>query len=112
VRRRRRDLDIPEPPARLLAFSEGEWLPVVDPAGYDPEDYRNRGPDGPYGPPRWTFEAWRLQQAVNMWSRARLDWQMEYGWPGGLDYVELMQETVRMRRESTRVVDPCRLEHE
>ena len=89
-----------EPPARLIAYDEADWLPLVDPAGYEPEDYRNRGPDGPYGPPRWTFEAWRRQQAFSTWSRARLDWCTAYGWPGGLDHVELLRETVQVRRTS------------
>ena len=97
VRRRRKADCLVQPPARLVAFDLADWLPLVDPAGYDPEDYRNRGPDGPYGPPNWTFEAWRAQQAWNAWSHARLDWLERYGWPGGLDFVELLRETVTAR---------------
>ncbi len=58
-----------------------------------------KGVGGPpvYGEPRCTFEDWRRQQAFSMWSRARLDWCSRYGWPGGLDYVELLRETVALR---------------
>jgi hypothetical protein len=97
-RRQRTPPGFVEPPGRLLSYVEADWLPLVDPAGYDPESYRNRGPDGPYGPPNWSFEAWRGQQAWNLFSRARLNWRDQYGWPGGLDLVELLQQTVRMRQ--------------
>ena len=93
-----------EPPARLRAFDPDEWQPLVDPDDYDPDDYRNRMNWEPVGPVRTSFEAWRRQQAWNLWSRARTEWHKAHGWPGGLDYVELMQETVRIRRKSDRLV--------
>jgi hypothetical protein len=35
----------------------------------------------------------------------------EHGWPGDLHWVELFQQTVHIRRQSTRVRDPFRVEH-
>jgi hypothetical protein len=43
------------------------------------------------------------QQAWNLFCDAHHEWRGRYGWPGGLDWVELMQQQVRMRRaESSR----------
>jgi len=93
-----------EPPARLRAFYPDEWLPLVDPDEYDPDDYRDRMNWEPVGPVRLSSADWRLNRAWRVWSRARMEWHKEHGWPGGLDYVELTQETVRMRRKSNRLV--------
>ncbi len=97
-RRRREPPGYVEPPPRLLAFDLADWLPLVDPSGYDPDDHRNRMNHVPVGPVRFSFEDWRRQQAWNLWSQARLDWCKRYGWPGGLDVVEVLQQTVQLRR--------------
>lgn len=91
-----------EPPARLIAYDEADWLPLVDPDDYDPERYRNRGPDGPYGEPRFTFENWLRQEAWNLWTRARHDWCQQYGWPGGLTIVDLFRQEVQLVRSRGR----------
>jgi len=111
VRRRPRDRDIPEPPARLRAYDPADWLPLVDVTEYHENDWRDIRDRVPVGPVKFPFEAWRAHEAVTLWSRARLDWCKEHGWPGDLDYVELLQETVQLRRQSTRGVDDFRLEH-
>ncbi len=49
---------VPEPPAKLRVFDARDWLPLVDLSEYDPELYRNRDPDGPYGPPSLSLEDW------------------------------------------------------
>jgi hypothetical protein len=85
-----------EPAARLRAYDPVDWLPLVDPDGYDPDRYRNRRDGQPYGEPRVTFEDWRRQEAWGQWTRARLDWCSEHGWPGGLDVVDLLREQVRV----------------
>lgn len=101
MRRRPPRLDpADEPPARLLAFDPADWLLLVDVSEYDPDDYRGRRNHELVGPVRFSFENWHLQQAWQLFSRARMDWQEEHGWPGGLDFIELLQEEVRMRRES------------
>ncbi len=97
MRRRQREMAV-EPPARLLVFDAADWLPLVDPSGYDPDDHGNRMSHVPIGPVRCSFEDWRRQQAWNLWSRARVDWCRKYGWPGGLDWLELLQQTVQLRR--------------
>ncbi|MCZ2857832.1 hypothetical protein [Blastococcus sp. VKM Ac-2987] len=51
---------------------------------------------------RFEFEDWRRDQAWHLFSRARSDWQEEHGWPGGLDFVELFQQTVQLRRRALR----------
>ncbi len=33
-----------------------------------------------------------------MWSQARLDWYRQNGWSGGLDFVDLLRQTVAVRR--------------
>jgi hypothetical protein len=98
-----------EPPARLRAFDPADWLPLVDPSEYHEDDWRNRRDHVPYGPVKFSFENWRLNEAWNLFGRARSDWHREHGWPGGLDFIELFRETVQMHRRST--VDPFPLEH-
>jgi hypothetical protein len=87
-----------EPAARLRAYDPADWLPLVDPDDYDPDDFRNRRDWQPYGEPRVAFEDWRRQQAWNLWTRARLDWCGVHGWPGGLDVVDLLRESAHVRR--------------
>lgn len=100
MRRRPRQVDpADEPPGRLLAYDPAEWLPLVDVTEYHPDDFRNIRNGVPYGEPRFTFKNWRTDQAWHMWCRARHDWCDEHGWPGGLDFIELMQEEVRLIRE-------------
>lgn len=112
MRRRLRPLDpADEPPARLRAFDPADWMPLVDVSEYDPDDYRNRTNYEPVGPVRFPLENWCLQRAWTLFSRGRMDWHREHGWPGGLDYVELFQETVQMRRKSHGVIDRFRLDH-
>ncbi len=41
--KRRQQNPLLDPPPRLLAFNPADWLPLVDPSGYNPEMYRNRG---------------------------------------------------------------------
>lgn len=88
-----------EPPARLVAFDLGEWLPLVDPAGYDPERYRNRSNGAPIGEPRVSLKSWRESEALSLWSHARMDWQAEYGWPGELTVVDLLKQAMSVRRQ-------------
>lgn len=76
-----------EPPARLRAFDVAEWLAEVDQAGYDPARFRS-----------WSHENWRRNEALSAWGRARLAWQSEHGWPGGLDALDLLREQVDVRR--------------
>lgn len=87
-----------EPPARLRAFEASDWVPLVDPGGYDPEAYRNRGPDGPYGEPLMSLSQWVTQQARSLWWRERVAWCRAHGWPGGLDWVDLFRAEVAARR--------------
>lgn len=94
--RRRARTDIVEPPGRLVAYDEADWLPLVDPSEYDPESYRNRRNGEPYGEPRFRFEDWRRGQAFGLWTRARHDWCREHGWPGGWDIIDLMRQEVRL----------------
>ncbi len=65
------------------------WLPLVDDG-----EWRRYGQAGALQP----LAAWRLHEALALWSRARLDWCREHGWPGGLDSVDLLRETVAVRR--------------
>jgi hypothetical protein len=89
----------PDPPARLLTFSAEDWLPLVDPAGYDPDRHRNISNGVPYGEPHMTAEQWRLGEALSLWSRARQDWHREHGWPGHMEYFDLMRDSMRVRRD-------------
>lgn len=88
-----------EPPARLVAFDEADWLPLVDPAGYHPDDHRNRSNAQPVGPVHRTLEQWRLGEAITLWSQARTAWHAEHGWPGGLDVFDVMRESMYARRD-------------
>ena len=93
MRRRTDRLDRSEPPAHLVAFDAADWLPLVDASGH--ADYRRR--HGPAIAPQ-ALAAWRLQEALTLWSGARLDWCRDHGWPGGLDYVDLLRQTLAIRR--------------
>lgn len=103
---RRREPAPVEPPARLVAFDPAEWLPLVDPAGYRPDDHRNRSNGVPVGPPHQTLEQWRRGEALSLWSQARMDWQKEHGWPGELDVIDLLKQTMRIRRQMAGVPSP------
>ncbi|MGY1778764.1 hypothetical protein [Geodermatophilus sp. SYSU D01036] len=82
-------------------FDATDWLPLVDDSEYDPEMHRAyRLPDRPPGPTTKSLAQWRQDQAESLWTRARLDWCQRFGWPGGLDIVELMQQMVAGRRQS------------
>jgi len=48
-----------------------DWLQLVDPSGYNPDDHRNRLNHEPVGPVRLSFEDWRRQQAWGLFSRTR-----------------------------------------
>jgi hypothetical protein len=86
----------------LLEFRLEDWLPLVDVSKYDPDHYRDRRNFQPVGPVKFLFEDWQRQVASELWSRARLNWAEEYGWPGGLDYIEVLQQTVQLRRTASR----------
>ncbi len=73
-----------------MEFDAADWLPLVDDA-----DYRCRYGQSVALQP---LAAWRLHEALALWSRARLDWCRQHGWPGGLDSVDLLRETVAVRR--------------
>lgn len=97
MKRRVRPVDpATAPPARLVDFDPADWLPLVDPSDYHPDDWRNIRNHVPYGEPRFSFDNWRRQEAWNLWTRARYDWCEQYGWPGGLTVLDLMQEQARM----------------
>ncbi len=100
VRRRASPAD--DPPARLRAFDFADWLPLVDVSEYHPDDWRDIRDGVPVGPVKFSFENWRRDQAWHLFSRARLAWQEEHGWPGGLDAVELLQQTVALRLAALR----------
>ncbi len=99
--RRRQQNRLPEPPPRLLAFNAADWLTLVDLANYNPEMYRNRGVNGPYGEPSLSLQDWRHQQARTLWSRARRAWHDEYGgWPGGVSPLDLLRDELAARRRA------------
>ncbi len=99
--RRRQQNRLPEPPPRLLEFNPADWLPLVPPAGYNPDMYRNRGVNGPYGEPSLSFENWWHQQARTLWGHARRAWHDQHGgWPGGLSPVDLLRQEVADRWRS------------
>lgn len=85
-----------QPPVKLLAYDPADWLPLVDTSEYHPNDYRNVRDHVPYGEPFFSFKHWWADEAWHMWTRARHDWCDEHGWPGGLDFINLMQEEVQM----------------
>lgn len=100
MRRRPRTVDpMHEPPTRLRAYDPADWLPLVDPDEYHPDDWRNIRDGQPYGEPRFTFADWRTDQARHMWAKARHDWCDEHGWPGGQDFIDLMRQEVRLTIE-------------
>ncbi len=97
--RRRVQEVAPEPPAKLLVFDVADWLPMVDLSEYDPEMYRNRGMNEPYGEPSLSLQDWQHQQARTLWGRARRAWHDEHGgWPGGLSPLDLLRQEVADRR--------------
>ncbi len=99
--KRRQQNRLPEPPSRLLAFNPAEWLPLVDPSGYNPEMYRNRGVNGPYGEPSLSLQNWMNQEARTLWGRARRGWHDEHGgWAGGLSPLDLLRQEVADRWRS------------
>ncbi len=89
MRRRLERSERAEPPARLLEFDASDWLPLVDDS-----EWRRYGQAGALQP----LAAWRLHEALTLWSQARLDWYRQHGWPGGLDFIDLLRETVAIRR--------------
>ncbi len=92
-----------ELPAKLRVFDARDWLPMVDPSGYNPEMYRNRGMNGPYGEPSLSFENWKHQQARTLWGRGRRAWHDEHGgWPGGLSPLDLLRQELAARRRADR----------
>jgi hypothetical protein len=96
--RRRARRELVEPPGRLVAYDEADWLPLVDRSEYDPADWLQVRNGQPYGEPRCKFEDWLRGQAWGLWTRARHDWCQQHGWPGGLDVIELMQHEVALIR--------------
>lgn len=100
--RRRDDRPQVEPPARLRCYDAAEWLPLVDLDGYDPDRYRNRGPEGFRGEPTFSAHDWRDLEAHQLWARARYAWVKLHGWPGGLTVLDLIRAEVGVRRASVR----------
>ncbi len=96
--RRRQRSERAEPPARLLEFDAADWLPLVDVLAYDSDRYRNRADGVPYGELTLSLDDWQHHEALTLWSQARLDWCRQHGWPGGLDFIDLLRETVAVRR--------------
>ena len=76
-----------------MAYDPADWLPLVDPDEYDPLRWTNRNAQGYYGGPRTSQHDWLRQQARTLWTRARLDWCKQYGWPGGKDVLDLLRES-------------------
>ncbi len=98
VRRRKPERPLVEPPGQPRVFAASDWLPLVDDDEYKPDHFRNRLPGEPPQPVQVSLPQWRLQQSESLWTHARLDSCQRYGWPGGLDYVQLMQQMVAERR--------------
>jgi hypothetical protein len=78
------------PPHQLLRFVLAEWLPDVDDAGF-----AKMGP-GYVG----SIEVWRRGEAVTLWSRARLAWLAEHGWPDEGDPGTLLREAPDVRKST------------
>ncbi len=91
MRRRLDGSERAEPPARLVEFDAADWLPLVND---DADRWRRHGQAGALKP----LAAWRMHEALTLWSQARLDWCRQHGWPGGLDSVDLLRQTVAVRR--------------
>ncbi len=99
--RRRQQIRLPEPPPQLLTFNPAEWFPLVDASAYNPQLYRNRGVNGPYGEPLLSFENWRNQEARLLWGRARRAWHAAHGgWPGELSPLDLLRQEMGARRSA------------
>ncbi|WP_270888625.1 hypothetical protein [Pedococcus sp. 5OH_020] len=86
------------PPDRLLAYLEADWLPLVDPSEYDPDRHRNITDGRHVGAPSLSQRQWCRSQAQRLWARARLDWLDQHGWPGGLDAIDLLRQSLETRR--------------
>jgi hypothetical protein len=100
MRRRPPPDDVVQPPGRLLAFDPNDWLGMVDLAGYDPDEHRNRRDGLPYGEVKHHQDEWALFRAHQLWSRERHAWRDRYGWPGGLSMLDLLRQDVAERRRS------------
>lgn len=74
------------PPARLARFRLTDWLPEVDDAGFAEERPGYVG----------SIEVWRRAEAVRLWSRARLVWLAEHGWPNEGDVGTLLREALEV----------------
>jgi len=98
--RRRVKADLIEPPGRLLVYDPAEWLPLVDPTGYDVDRWRNIRNGVPDGEPHLSAEGWRQTEARTMWMHTRLDWCQRFGWPGGLTVLDLLRMAVADRRRA------------
>jgi hypothetical protein len=90
------------PPGRLLVFDPADWLPLVDPAEYDPDEHRNRRDGQPYGEVKQHPDEWAMYRAHRLWSRERHAWHDRYGWPGGLTMLDLLRQDVTERRRAVR----------
>jgi hypothetical protein len=66
--------DAPTIPSRLERFDAADWLPLVDPAGYDPDEHRNIRDRVPVGPVMFPLEAWLDEQAQYLFFDARREW--------------------------------------
>lgn len=99
--RRRALTEVVEPPARLVAYDETDWLPLVPDEDADPEDYRCVRDGKPYGDVP-AAETLRRGAAWGLWTRARHDWCEQHGWPGGLDIIDLMRQEVALVRSRGR----------
>lgn len=97
-----------EPPARLRAFDVRDWLSLIDASEYDRNDYRDIRNHQPVGPVKMSFEDWRTAQAWRLFTTGRLDWCEEHGWLNGMDVVQVLQETVQMRRRNVTNYHPER----
>ena len=62
MRRRPRAEDLVEPPGRLLGYEPAVRPPTVDPAGHEPDRWRNIRNVAPYGEPHLTAHDWREQE--------------------------------------------------
>lgn len=86
-----------EPPAKLRSYREADWLPLVDATQYREDDWRDVRDRVPVGPVTFLFEDWVRDQAWHLYCSAQLAWLDQHGWPGGLDFVQLMQQQVQRR---------------
>jgi uncharacterized FlgJ-related protein len=45
-----------------------------------------------------TLRDWREHEAQRLWSRARVRWHEEHSWPTGLSRIDLLRESLALRR--------------